>query len=228
MPGAGRRTMAKIDPEKERERLAAAYGSMSDLELQKVGSDPRVLTDWAFEALRDEMAKRGLDWAGRGLPVPSQMVSPDKNEDAGNTPVVIRQYRDIPEAMTDRMILEAAGIDCFLYDENMVRLDWLWSNLLGGLKLVVRQSDAEEAEGALSSTPSEKFDVDGVGEYEQERCPKCGSMDVSCDELKKRIAGAGLLLLGVPIAVHQKGWNCHSCGHTWQIAGVDETDAEKK
>jgi hypothetical protein len=220
--------MTKIDPEHEQERLAARYAAMSELELLKVGQNPGALTDWAFETLREEMAKRGLDWAGKDLPVPSQMVRPDTKEDLGNTPVVIRQYRDIPEAMTDRMILEAAGIDCFLYDENMVRLDWLWSNLLGGLKLVVRQSDVEDALRALSSTPNEKFDVDGVGEYEQERCPNCGSMDVSCNELKKRIAGAGLLLLGIPIAMHQKGWNCHSCGHIWEVAGEAKTDTAKK
>jgi hypothetical protein len=209
--------MAKIDPAQERGRLAARYAAMSDLELHKVGQNPAALTDWAFEALREEMAKRGLDWAGKDLPLPSKMVRAEAKEDVGNTPVVIRQYRDIPEAMTDRMILETASIDCYLYDENMVRLDWLWSNLLGGLKLVVRQSDVEDAEKALISKPDEKFDVEGVGEYAQELCPKCGSKDVSCDELLKRVAGAGLFL-GLPIAMHQKGWNCHSCGHIWEVA----------
>jgi hypothetical protein len=219
--------MAKIDPQQERERLAARYAAMSDMELKKVGGDPASLTDSAFEALREEMAKRGLDWVGKDLPIPSQMARTEAKKDVGNIPVVIRQYRDIPEAMTDRMILEAADIDCYLYDENMVRLDWLWSNLLGGLKLVVRQSDAEDAEKALNSKPSEKFNVEGVGEYEQEVCPKCGSKDVSCDELMKRIAGAGLLLLGLPIAIHQKGWNCHSCGHTWEVAEEAKTGTEK-
>lgn len=216
--------MAKIDPQQERERLTALYAAMSDLELHKVGQNPAALTDWAFDALRAEMAKRGLDWAGKDLPIPSKMVRAEAKEDAGNTPVVIRQYRDIPEAMTDRMILEAADIDCYLYDENMVRLDWLWSNLLGGLKLVVRRSDAEDAEKALNSEPAEKFDVEGVGEYEQELCPKCGSKDVFCDELLKRIAGAGLLV-GLPIAMHQKGWNCHSCGHIWEVAEAATKDA---
>jgi len=219
--------MAKIDPAQERERLAARYAAMSDLELQRVGSEPRALTDWAFEALCEEMGRRGLDWAGKDLPIPSQMVRTKAEEDLGNTPVVLRQYRDMTEAMTDRMILEAADIDCYLYDENMVRLDWLWSNLLGGLKLVVRQSDAEDAERALNSEPGEKFEVEGVGEYEQERCPKCGSNDVSCDELMKRIAGAGLFL-GMPIAIHQKGWNCHNCGHTWEVAEAGKSDAPKK
>jgi len=155
------------------------------------------------------------------------MVLPKVKQDVGNTPVVIRQYRDMPEAMTDRMILEVADIDCYLFDENVIRLDWLWSNLLGGLKLVVRQRDAEDAEGALNSGPGPKFDVEGVGEYEQEHCPKCGSNDVSCDELMKRIAGAGLLL-GLPIAIHQKGWNCHNCQHTWDVAEHGKSDTSKK
>jgi DNA-directed RNA polymerase subunit M/transcription elongation factor TFIIS len=133
----------------------------------------------------------------------------------------------MPAAMTDRMILEAAGIECFLYDENMVRLDWMWSNLLGGLKLVVRKKDAEDAAKLLESKPEEKFTVDGVGEYRQERCPKCGSNDVSCDELKKRIAGVGLFL-GVPIAVVQRGWNCHSCGHAWAVAEESQSDLSRK
>ena len=49
------------------------------------------------------------------------------------------------DALTDRMVLEGAGIECYLFDENMVRLDWLWSNLLGGVKLVVRKKDVEES-----------------------------------------------------------------------------------
>jgi len=134
-----------------------------------------------------------------------------------DAPVVVRAYRDMPEAMTDRMILETAGIDCCLYDENTVRLDWLWSNLLGGVKLVVRGRDRKQAEKLLAQNAPEKFAVDGVGEYRQDRCPKCGSEDVSCHELRKQIAGAGLLI-GLPIAINRRGWKCHACGHAWNEA----------
>jgi hypothetical protein len=63
--------MAKIDQEKERQRLASLYAGMSDLELQKVGKNPDSVTDWAFEALREEMNIRGLDWSGTDMPLPS-------------------------------------------------------------------------------------------------------------------------------------------------------------
>ena len=40
------------------------YATMNDLELAEVAGEPTARSEWAFEALRDEMTKRGLDWAG--------------------------------------------------------------------------------------------------------------------------------------------------------------------
>jgi hypothetical protein len=70
--------------------------------------------------------------------------------DEGGKPVVLRQYRDITAAMVDRTALESAGIECYLYDANLVRLDWFISNAIGGVKLVVGEKYAEEAEQILS------------------------------------------------------------------------------
>jgi hypothetical protein len=145
--------MAKIDPEKERTRLAALYAAMSDLELQKAGGDPGALTDWAFETLREEMQKRGLDWAGKDLPIPSKMAHVEGEADLGNEPVILRRYRDMPAAFVEKSVLEDAGIECYLQDDNVVRMDWLWSNAMGGIKLIVREKDAEEAEKVLSQAP---------------------------------------------------------------------------
>jgi len=137
-----------------------------------------------------------------------------ESNDHSDGPVVVRRFRDMPEAIAARMTLEAAGIECYLQDETVIRLDWLWSNLMGGLKLVVRKSDADEAKKVLDEGTPKKFDVEGVGEYEQPHCPACGSLDVSCDELRKRVAGAGLML-NLPIAMTAKGWHCHFCNHRW-------------
>jgi len=53
-------------------------------------------------------------------------------------------------------VLEDADILCFLEDENVVRMDWLWSNAMGGIKLVVRKKDAEEAAKLLSERPADE------------------------------------------------------------------------
>ena len=65
-------------------------------------------------------------------------------------PVVLRQYRDITAAMVDRTALESSGIECWLYDDNLVRMDWFISNAIGGVKLVVAENHAQEAEKILS------------------------------------------------------------------------------
>lgn len=148
--------MAKIDQEKERQRLASLYAGMSDLELQKVGKNPDSVTDWAFEALREEMNIRGLDWSGTDMPLPSQILhSKPIEDDPGNRPIVLRRYRDMPEAFAAKSLLEDAGIESFLQDDNVVRMDWFWSDAIGGIKLLVRQKDVEESEKVLTATPGD-------------------------------------------------------------------------
>ena len=58
-------THGKIDPEVERQRLAKLYATMNDLGLAEVAGEPTARSEWAFEAVRDEMTKRGLDWGQR-------------------------------------------------------------------------------------------------------------------------------------------------------------------
>jgi hypothetical protein len=154
---------------------------MEDSELQKAAKDVRFLTAVAQETLRAEMSKRGI---------PATSESPTAENDDGNrqnsvTPVILRKYRDLPEASIAKSVLESAGIECFLADDNMVRLDWFYSNLVGGIKLFVREEDAEAATKLLDESTPEKFDVEGVGEYDQPHCPRCGSMDISFDGLNK-------------------------------------------
>lgn len=146
--------------------------------------------------------------------------------DSHEAPVVVRIFRDMREAFAARATLEAARFECCLFDEVVIRLDWLWSNALGNLKLVVRSREADEAKQILDEKTPEKFDVEGVGEYEQPHCASCGSMDVSWKELKKNIACAGMLLLGVPIPINEKAWHCHSCNHRW--GRKDDGDMQKK
>jgi hypothetical protein len=147
-------------------------------------------------------------------------MTTDSN-DADGAPVVLRKYRDMPEAFAARASLEAAGFECCLFDEVVIRLDWLWSNAMSNLKLVVRSREAGEAKKILDEETPEKFDVEGVGEYEQPRCPLCHSLDVSWKELRRKIAFTCLLFLGLPVTMNEKAWHCHACNHRW---GREEDD----
>jgi hypothetical protein len=202
--------MGQIDEQKERQRLAELYASLEEGELREIAADADSLTELARGVLRSEMLSRGM----AAPPAEKEASETSSKKDEMPGPIMVGQYRDSSEAMIAKSMLDSAGIESFLSDENLVRLDWFYSNLVGGIKLMVREEDAETATKLLEEQIPEKFDVAGVGEYVQPRCPHCGSLDVSFDELNKQIAYPGLFL-GVPIPVNRKGGRCHACGHKW-------------
>src|SRR5881296_2879133 len=120
----------------------------------------------------------------------------------------------MPDAFLFGSILDSAEIECCLADENTIRMDWFWSNFLGGIKLCVRKADADEASSLLEQGVPEKFHVEGVGEYQQPRCPKCQSLDVSFRGLNKAVDYTSALL-GGPWPLHRSLWECDACRHQW-------------
>jgi Putative prokaryotic signal transducing protein len=76
----------------------------------------------------------------------------EATQDSGDRPVVLRRYRNMPAALVEKSVLDAAGIECFLQDDKLGRMDWL-GNAKDWIKLLVREKDAEEAEEILSQTP---------------------------------------------------------------------------
>ncbi len=128
--------------------------------------------------------------------------------------IVLRRFRDMPDAFLFGSILDSAGIEFFLADENTIRMDWFWSNLLGRIKLCVRKADADEASSLLEQGVPEKFDVEGVGEYQQPRCPICQSLNVSFRGLNKPVDYTRALL-GGPRPLHRSLWECDACSHQW-------------
>ena len=138
--------VSNLDESKERLRLAGTYAAMTDGELQHLARDPESLTEAAWEMLDEELDRRNLE-------LPAQAINPEPELDL-RTLVTIRQFRDLPEALLAKGSLESAGIECFLRDDNLVRLDWFISNFVGGVKLCVkagrRRDRAEIARRAYS------------------------------------------------------------------------------
>lgn len=194
----------------ERRRLADTYAAMTDGELQRLARNPEALTELAWEALEDEMDRRDLDVCIESLETPEKIDLQKL--------VTIRQFRDLPEALLAKGSLESAGIECFLRDDNMVRLDWFISNFIGGIKLCVRQEDVQNARQLLDEPILEGLYVQGVGLYEQPRCPQCGSLDINFRELDRPIAYLSAFLR-VPMPVHRKAWHCHDCDAEWDDDG---------
>jgi hypothetical protein len=226
--------MPKIDPDKERSRLAEFYSQQMDGELEKVAAQAYELTEIAREALRTELARRNV--AARFVehrpivekkvdePQPGDPPPPEPTvvEPSGPQTVVdlrelvtVRKFRDLPEALLAKGSLKSAGIDAVLIDENTVRMDWFWSNLIGGIKLQVEPDDLEAANEILDLPIPDTLQVLGVGDFVQPHCPKCHSLDVAFQELRKPVAYVSAYL-GVPIPMQCPAWRCHACGVEWE------------
>ncbi len=46
--------------------------------------------------------------------------------------VILRRYRDLPEAVVSKAFWILMALNGFFTDENLIRMDWFWSGLLGG------------------------------------------------------------------------------------------------
>src|ERR1700732_5614414 len=104
---------------------------MSDAELQNLARRPESLTEVAWQALDDELDHRDLELLEEEAPE-------DREELEMRELVTIRQFRDLPEALLARGSLESAGIECFLADENLGRVGWVFLHFIWGVKLNVR------------------------------------------------------------------------------------------
>jgi predicted RNA-binding Zn-ribbon protein involved in translation (DUF1610 family) len=101
-----------------------------------------------------------------------------------------------------------SGIECFLKDEFTVTVDPILSNAVGGIKLIVKKEDEEEANLLL-----QQFDES----YRQSAvCPKCGSQTIELVPKKTtaNIATAILTWLFGSYAISVKNvYQCSSCGY---------------
>lgn len=205
-----------LDKQREKRRLAATYSAMTDGELQKLAHSADSLTDLAWDALEDELDRRQLDFFDE-----ESSEGRDCQQLTLRELVTVRQFRDLPEALLAKGSLESAGIECFLADENLVRLDWFISNFVGGIKLNVHSADETTARQILDEPILEGLYVQGVGLYEQPRCPKCQSLDVNYQELDRPIAYMSAFLR-VPIPMQRPAWHCQVCDAEWEESDISD------
>jgi hypothetical protein len=194
-----------LSPDQERRRLADVHAAMTNGELESLARDSASLTEDARQVLQTEMARRHLDQPTSG--VEDTAIWEDL--------VIVKEFRDLPEALLAKGSLESAGIECFLGDDNLVRMDWFWSNLVGGIKLTVRPEDADAAVEILEQPLPQSFEVEGVGNFDQPACPQCHSFDVSYETLNKPLAYTSAWAV-LPIPIPRKRWRCSSCGQAWK------------
>ena len=184
---------------------AARYSEMYDAELMELARSYDSLTETAQAAIREEFARRGLE---PPLLEPETVV-------AQRNLVTVHRYRDLSEAIVARSLLESAGIDAFLRDENFVRLEWQNSNLVGGIRLQVDAADEKNALELLTQPMQDSIPYREDEEFSQPHCPACGSADITFEGAARGAALASLFLVSLPLPAGHRTWRCEVCGARW-------------
>jgi hypothetical protein len=144
--------MADVNPEQERTRLRRVYSGMSEEELREIAEDGASLTPEAVQALTAEIARRGLD-------VFVSTSSPGEDTLQQRDLVTIRRFQTLSEAMVAKSVLDGAGIESFLFDDNTARM--YVSIAVGGIRMQVNRDDAEQALELLQQPTPDGSDVEG-------------------------------------------------------------------
>ena len=131
--------------------------------------------------------------------------------------VTLRKFQDFLDASLAKSSVESAGIDCFLSDAYQI-------GHVGPVNLQVRRGDLDAALGILEQPIPESFEVEGVGNFQQPRCPACGSLDVNSEDVKSTdLNSQGVTAPGIPSSLDsaQMQWQCQTCQHEWQDANAE-------
>lgn len=191
------------------ERFAETYAAKYDDELKELAADRDNLTDAARAALEGELSRRGIA-------APAIETSAGAEVSDSHRPEIIETFRDLPPALIAKGFLESAGISSFLLDQNLIRMDWMFSNAIGGIKLAVMREDVAAAKQALALGWEMPIEFPDGTTAPQPRCPQCDSPDVSYRSLNWPAAVA-TLIVNVPIPVKRRAWHCNSCGASWEM-----------
>lgn len=117
--------------------------------------------------------------------------------------------------------LEAEGIPAFVVNEHHVWANWTLSHALGGVRIQVASSDAENARRILQAHASGEFAADlkeAFPDLEDAQCPQCHSKEFS-SRMPLGMLAMALLTLGaisVIFPVRRDRHTCKACGAKWR------------
>lgn len=123
--------------------------------------------------------------------------------------ITIATFSKPEEAHLLRMRLEANGIPAFVQDENLVQMDWLYSNAIGGVRVQIYEEDIPQAKELLKQESIDSEDAVVV------QCPFCSSNNTEMDELPRRISFLSLLLFHFPLLLSKHRYKCKNCDRSW-------------
>jgi len=129
--------------------------------------------------------------------------------------IELRSYTDQIQADMEKELLEKEGIKCYLKNANISSANWLYTNAVGGITLIVGKPDLEKAKEILSVFEQETPENIEI----QPKCPNCKSEDVRIVNPRWFLGLLFILILGLgmPSPFRKRNYRCNLCGQRWEI-----------
>jgi len=133
--------------------------------------------------------------------------------------ITFKTFDNAIDAHILKIKLESEGITCFLFDENIVSVNPLYSNLVGGIKLKINEEDLVLAKNIvleLEQTPYTTDDEQVIA------CPECKSTRIESGYKSMKSVGAVLsaiasfLLMIFPL-YRKTVYKCLECGNEFDV-----------
>ncbi len=142
--------------------LTQLYSTYGDAELLSLARTFNDLTDSAQQALKSELARRGLSMPGPGAPRP---------QPEPNAPECVFEFGELENAYLAQSILRSAGIESMVPSSEISAIDTP--------RLIVAPDDANAAQRILTSAKlmASEADADRPEAFVEPTCPNCGTSD---------------------------------------------------
>ena len=126
--------------------------------------------------------------------------------------ILLKTYNSPIDANIDKGLLGANGIEAVLFDENTVYANPILTTTVGGVKLLVRESDYQESLDVLNDLGNEIQEADS-----RVLCPNCNSDDVKSKLIRHWIAILIMIFSFsvTPSTSNLKKYKCNNCGKKW-------------
>ncbi len=119
---------------------------------------------------------------------------------------VLASYSKPEEAFLVASLLHANGIETEVRDADIINTQWMYSNAVGGVKVVVSDDDLERAREVLNLPPQGKGIL---------ICPHCGSQRVRLRELN--LLTALSVAMGFLLPFSSRQVDCLDCKRSFPL-----------
>jgi len=134
--------------------------------------------------------------------------------------VPVQVYQNYIDAHIAKGQLEEAGIVCWLKDEHTVTTNPIWTNAVGGIKLMVAETAQQEARELLQQIDRQK--------RIHQACVNCGSHNIEYVSTPRKasnwLSAFASFFFGDYAIAPDKVYHCFDCGHESPDAAVSQTE----